>query len=293
MELRQLKDVVALAEELHFDRAAVRVSTDQSGLSRRIRELEHDLGDVPLFHRTARGAKITDAGIALLPYARNILATMAQAKRAVRETVMGVRKQLRIGVCDEVWVKNLARLLSEHQANEPAVDIQLVDEACVAVIRGLETGALDIGLSQGVASERGLRSIGLWTDHLCAVLPPQHPLALQSEVSIEAIAGEPLILGHQHCSCGARADVDRFIGAFGAESRVEHAANLNDLRALVGAGQGIGLITEGQAESIFASDVTIRPLKERSFLRRTYVLHRADDESPLVSRFVDLARRST
>jgi DNA-binding transcriptional LysR family regulator len=131
--------------------------------------------------------------------------------------------------------------------------------------------------------DRGLRSIELWTDHLCVVLPPRHPLATESEIPIEALAGEVLIVGHRHCGCGARADVDRFIGAHGTRSRIEDAANLNALRALVGADRGIGLITGGQAESIFASDVTIRPLKERSFLRRTFALHRADNESTLVA----------
>ena len=293
MELRRLNDFVALAEELHFDRAAARVGTDQSGLSRHIHELEHYLGDVTLFLRTPRGPKIADAGKVFLPYAQSILGTMSQAERAVREAMTGAKKQLRIGVCDEIWVKNLARLLEHHQAKEPAVDLLLVDCACSAVIHGLETGALDIGLSQGTANDRGLRSVELWTDRLCAVLAPRHPLARQSEISIEALAGELLIVGHRQCGCGARADVDRFIGAGGAHSRVEDAANLNVLRSLVGANRGIGLITEGQAESIFAADVIVRPLKERSFLRRTFVLHRADNESPLVSGFVDRALRST
>ena len=75
----------------------------------------------------------------------------------------------------------------------------------------------------------------LWKDHLCAILSPRHPLALQSEISIEAMAGELMILGHRNFGCGARADMDRFIGAAGARSRVEDAANLNVLRSLVGA----------------------------------------------------------
>ena len=90
MELGRLNEFVALAEELQFDRAALRVGTDQFGLSRRIRELEHDLGDVTLFLRTARGAKITDAGKAFLPYAQNTLVMMARAKHAVRAIITNV-----------------------------------------------------------------------------------------------------------------------------------------------------------------------------------------------------------
>ena len=157
---------------------------------------------------------------------------------------------------------------------------------------GLKTGAFDIGLSQGTASEHGLRSIELWNDRLCAVLPLGHALALQSAISIDALVGERLIVGHRHCDCGARDDFDRFVNSIGSQSRIEDAANLNDLRALVGADFGIGLITEGQVESIRTSDVTIRRLKERTFLRRTFLLHRADNTSP-VSRFLDLACRSS
>lgn len=292
MELKRLRDFLALSEELHYERAAIRVGTDQSGLSRRIRELERDLGGVKLFTRTTRGTKISAAGTAFLPFARGIIGKMEQAERAVREAAAGVREQLRIGVCDELPVNKLADLIAAFRIREPTVDAQLLDRSCVGLIQDLQAGVLDIGLTLGSPDDRDLRATELWTDRTCIMLPSKHPLAKEDAIDIKAVAHERLIVAHRECSCGARANIDLFIRAANVRAEIEDAANLNVLRTLVRAGQGVGFVSTLQAQAIDPTDVTCRPLRDSPALFRTFVLCRREDDSPFALRFFDLARRT-
>lgn len=290
MELKRLVDFIALAEELHFERAAARVGTDQSGLSKRMRSLERELG-VKLFSRTTRGTTIAPAGRAYLPYARCIVGKLEQARRAAREAEAGARVALRVGVCDEVPVKKLARVLAEYRSREPGVDLELIDRSCAALIQDLEIGVIDVGLSLGWANNPALRVAQLWQDRACVMLPAKHRLAQLSRVAMEDIVEEQVIVSHRQCNCGARFEIDGFIRAVKEHARIEGAANLNVLRALVSAGHGIGLVSGAQAEAIQDTEVVQRSLAERTFTFTTYVLQRRDDESVFASKFFDLARR--
>src|SRR5579872_4269496 len=106
MELRQLRDFVVLAEELHYARAAARLGIDQSPLSRRIKEFEQELG-VLLFARTSRGTQLTPRGEFLLPRARAILKSAEQARRRVR-AANPLKEVVRISLCDCVPTRDLS-----------------------------------------------------------------------------------------------------------------------------------------------------------------------------------------
>src|SRR4051812_28512038 len=106
MELKRLRDFIALAEVLHFERAARRVGSEQSPFSRRIRDFERDLG-VQLFNRTSRGPLLSPAGEAFLPWARLLVAKKEQAQRVIAAAASQPQEELRIGICDEVPLKEL------------------------------------------------------------------------------------------------------------------------------------------------------------------------------------------
>jgi len=292
MELKRLRDFLALVEELHFERAAIRVGTDQSGLSRRIRELERDLGGVKLFTRTTRGTQIAAAGEAFLPFARSIVGKMEQAEEAVRSAAAGVQERLRIGVCDEVPVNKLADLMAAYRRREPSVDVQLADRSCTVLIQDLQAGVVDIGLTLGSPDTSEFRALEAWADHVCILMPAAHPLAMNETVDIQALTRERLIVAHRECSCGARANIDRFIRAAHAQADIKDAANLNVLRTLVRAGQGVGFVSSLQAQAIRSADVVCRSLRNSPELFRTFILCRREDDSPFAARFFDLARRS-
>lgn len=292
MELKRLRDFLALVEELHFERAAIRVGTDQSGLSRRIRELERDLGGVKLFTRTTRGTQIAPAGEAFLPFARSIVGKMELAEEAVRSAAAGVQERLRISVCDEVPINKLADLMAAYRRRAPAVDVQLADRSCTALIQDLQAAVADIGLTLGSPDTGEFRAVEVWADHVFLMMPTAHPLAMNEILDIHSLAHERLIVAHRECSCGARATIDRFIRAAHAQAVIKDAANLHVLHTLVRAGQGVGFISSLQAQAIRSADVVCRPLRNSSDLFRTFVLSRREDDGPLAARFFDLARRS-
>jgi DNA-binding transcriptional LysR family regulator len=159
------------------------------------------------------------------------------------------------------------------------------------LIQDLQAEILDVGLTLGAPDHGDLRAAEIWTDHTCILLPSNHPLAQEASIDIQAVAHERLIVAHQDCSCGARASIDAFIRAANAGAQITNAANLNVLRTLVRAGQGVGLVSSLQAQALHAADVICRPLQNSPALFRTFVMHRCEDESPFALRFFDLARR--
>ena len=126
MDLRRLRDFIALAEELHFENAARRVVSAQSPFSRRIAGFERELGQ-RLFKRTTRGTQLSGAGKIFLPWTRLLVAKKEQALRALATASSAVQGELHIGICDEIPLAQLSRLLALFRIHEPHVDIQVVD----------------------------------------------------------------------------------------------------------------------------------------------------------------------
>src|SRR5580698_3144580 len=140
MELRHLRYFIAVAEELHFSRAAERIGIEQSPLSRAIRELEQDLG-ARLLSRTSRCTRITLAGKAFLPEARRILLAVKTARGAVRAVVAGQTGRIRVGISQSVTQPRLARLLHMCRTEEPGVEICVLDRSIRAQKKALRDGS--------------------------------------------------------------------------------------------------------------------------------------------------------
>ncbi len=156
MELRHLRCFVAVAEELHFARAAERLHMEQSPLSRTIKDLEYRLG-VQLFERTTRRTRLTWAGTVLLQEARRVIAVVEQAKASVKGAASGYRGQLRIALSDGVPQSRLASLLALCREEDPDIEIFLREVPSAMQTRGLLDDLFDVGLSQ--TTYRGARRI--------------------------------------------------------------------------------------------------------------------------------------
>src|ERR1700730_1372604 len=126
MEIRHLRCFVAVAEELHFARAAERLHIEQSPLSRAIKDLEYDLG-AQLFERTTRSTRLTWAGQVFMDEAQRVLLTLEQAKASVKAAAAGFRGTLRIALSDGVALPRLASLLARCRQEDPEVDIRLFE----------------------------------------------------------------------------------------------------------------------------------------------------------------------
>jgi DNA-binding transcriptional LysR family regulator len=177
MELRQLEYFVAVAEEANFTRAAERVHISQSGVSAQVRTLEAELG-VELFDRSGRIARLTPAGIAVLPLAREAL-DAANAVREVADDVNGlIRGRLTAGMISGCEVKPWFEALAAFHRAHPGVDIELQEGNSDQLVGSVLTGLSDIALV-GLAGEPppGLASEIIITEGLAAIVAPSHPLA--------------------------------------------------------------------------------------------------------------------
>ena len=293
MELRRLRYFVAVAEELHFLRAAQRLHIEQSPLSRAIKDLEADLG-VRLLQRTTRSTRLTRAGEVFLEEARRILAAVAQARASARDAAKGAKGRLTIGFADGIAHPRLSSLLARYRADADQVEIKVLQMSFEQQVKALHSGSLDAGFSFGGVKKNGLQADAVWTDPVSAVLPAQQPLAAKPQIELKEVAREPLVL------CGAKSASDRYtqleaaiLAASESPNVVDHAANQDVLLTLVGAGYGVGFVLGAQAETIRRPDIVVRPIASPPLLVKTYLLYRTDDLSRAVASFVEHAQART
>ncbi|MEV6448143.1 LysR substrate-binding domain-containing protein [Amycolatopsis sp. NPDC051716] len=188
LDLRKLRYFVAVADTLHFGRAAERLHIAQPVLSRQIRALEQDLGTA-LFTRDSHGVVLTDAGTQLLTDAAPLLASADAARRRVTAAARGDRR-LMVGFRAGVAVTPaIHRFAVRHP--DVRVDVQRIEADEQAEL--LLDGRIDIGYVRLPIDEAGLRVVPLYTEPRVAVLPARHRLAGKEEVTEADLAGEPLL----------------------------------------------------------------------------------------------------
>ncbi|NUR89491.1 MAG: LysR family transcriptional regulator, partial [Nonomuraea sp.] len=190
MELRQLRYFVAVAEELHFGRAAERLTIVQSAVSQQVARLERELG-VELFDRSPRRVRLTAAGEAFLAPAREVLAAERRAVAAVgrfaavRETVLRVGTSRGMG---ERLERVLERLVG-------GVRMELLSAPPGERLRRVADGRWDAAFVRGaLPAPEGVRLTPVWQDDLLVALPSRHPLATAPGIDLAELAGLPLYL---------------------------------------------------------------------------------------------------
>ena len=175
MELRHLRCFIAVAEELHFARAAERLHIEQSPLSRTIKELEADLG-VLLFERTTRSTRLTHAGRVFLEHVPRVFAALDQARDSVQAVAGGYQGQLRIALSDGIAQRRLTVLLAQCREEEPDVDIRLFETPFSHQVKGLRSDLYDAGFAQSAEVGDGLVALPIWSEPLLVAVPARHPL---------------------------------------------------------------------------------------------------------------------
>ncbi len=192
MEIRQLRYFVAVAEERHFGRAAIRMNVAQPGLSQQIRRLERTLG-AQLFVRTTRRVRLTEAGAALLPEARRILADTERAKSVVDQTVRGELGVLKLGFVSSAALSHVPRLAHALHDYTPGLSLQLNEMTTGGQIEALENGRLDVGLGREVSAVSGLVVRPLMRERLYLAVHDSHRLSAHRSVSLSSLAGERFV----------------------------------------------------------------------------------------------------
>jgi DNA-binding transcriptional LysR family regulator len=292
MQLRQLRYLVALADERHFTRAALREHVAQPALSQQIRRLEAEVG-VPLVDRTTRRVALTEAGELLVTRARRALAEV-DAARADLEALAGVRAgHLTIGAIPTTGPFDLSGLFAEFLALHPTVELTVREQSSEELADMLHLDQLDLAFLS--ATERieshGLGLHRLVAEELVVLLPVDHALATRRTVRLAELADGPFVSYRQGTrlrellECAARdAGFEPRIALESIESR--------RIRSLVSLGLGVAIVPRSEAEEP-GDDVAVAALTEPSLTRDVTLAWRAERRhSPAAAAFLDLARRS-
>ncbi|MFK0119118.1 LysR family transcriptional regulator [Streptomyces sp. NPDC090994] len=186
MELRTLRYFVAVAEELHFGRAAARLHMSQPPLSRAIKRLEHETG-APLFDRSPSGVALTPVGTVLLDEARAVLDRADQAR--VRVAAAAGHATLTVGILGDGGDPDAARLARAYRRRHPHVEVRVRDTDLTDPTCGLRAGTVDVALTRGPFDETGLTVRELRADPVGALLRADDPLARRPGLALGELAG--------------------------------------------------------------------------------------------------------
>lgn len=287
MELRHLRCFLAVAEELHFARAAEKLHIEQSPLSRAIKELEEELG-VALFARTTRSTRLTRAGKLFLDHVPRVFAALQQARDSVKAAANGFHGQLRIALSDGITPSRLPALLALCRQEEPEVEIRLTEVPLAQQIKGLHDDLYDVGLARADDAGDGIVAFPVWNDPLMVAVPARHPLLAHKRIPLEELLRYPLVLCDQQACEGHARQVERVLRRVDMEPLVaERVASCDLMMALVSAGFALGLTGAAHIAASREQGVVARPLVGRATMLTTYLLRLDSEPSETLARFIE------
>lgn len=287
MELRHLRCFLAVAEELHFARAAERLHIEQSPLSRSIKELEEDLG-AQLFVRTTRNTRLTRAGKLLLEHVPRVFAALQQARDSVKAAAIGFHSQLRVALSDGVPPSRFSTFLALCRQEEPEIEIRLSEVPLSHQIKGLHDDLYDVGFAQSDEAGDGIIAVPVWSDPMMVAVPARHPLLTYKHLPLEEVLRYPLVLGDPHACEGQARQIDRVLRRVDQEPLIAERVSSTDLMmALVSAGFALGLAGASQITTGREPGVVARPLAGSTPMLTTYLLRLDNEPSATLARFIE------
>ena len=286
VEVRQARYFVAVAEELHFGRAAQRLHMSQPPLSQAILALERELG-ATLLLRTSRNVTLTKVGEELLGHCRHLVRDAERARAAVARTRDGFSGELVVGAVASAFVDVLPTALRRYRALRPDVRLRLLEVDTEAGARAVRDRDIDIALVRRATGGAGYRAVPLRHDHFVAALPLDHPHAGRpgdDPLDLAELAGEPWVWTPRDLAPGYHDEVVAACRLAGFSPDARHQANsIATQLAMVACGIGVAIVPSLVADG--RRDVAIRPLREPAPLVALSLLVR-DDADPLVAHFV-------
>ncbi|WP_433875278.1 LysR family transcriptional regulator [Sinomonas atrocyanea] len=249
MEIRWLEAFVAVAEELHFGRAASRLHMAQSPLSQTIRKLEKDIG-VPLFDRSTRSVSLTASGRSLLPHAYRALEELEVARQAAHASVGTVYGHLTVSFTGAINHRTLPRLTRALRRQYPDVVLSLQGRVVTGdAVAQLQQGTLDLAFVGLPLDPSPLASRLIAREALGAVVPVDHPLAQRATLDLGELRDEDFIM----MPSGGGSDLERTATAacVAAGFRPRVVQTIGDpfmILTFVAAGMGVSLVSEGMSD---------------------------------------------
>jgi len=286
VEVRQARYFIAVAEELHFGRAAQRLHMSQPPLSQAILALERELG-VQLLHRSSRQVGLTKAGEVLLQHARQLVRDAERARAAVHRTRDGYRGRLVIGAVASAFTDILPTTLSRYRALHPDVRLRLIEVDTEAGARAVENRDIDVAVVRRATAGPGCRAVPLRQDHFVAVLALDHPHAAEATgqpLDLRELAAEPWVWIPRDIAPGYHDEVVTACRRAGFSPDARHQANsIATQLAMVSIGIGVAI-----APSLVTgrrNDVASRPLRDPAPLITLSLLVQ-EEADPVVEHFL-------
>jgi DNA-binding transcriptional LysR family regulator len=289
MELRWLWYFVAVAEHLHFGKAAEELGIEQSPLSQQIRRLEDALG-CQLFERTSRRVRLTAAGTALLPEAQRLLAQSRGALEAVRSVSQGRTGLLAVGFAASTLFTPVSRIISAYRTRFPNVELRLRELSTAMQVEELRTGAISVGFLREPLPRPWLVTEEVVREAFVAVLPGRHPLARHPELNLNDLADEPFVLFPQHVAPALFGQVQQLFGSAGFYPRIiQEALEWTTIVALVQAGLGVSVVP-ASFHTLRLGNVAYVPLAAPRLHTRIAACYPTGSQSALLQGFLGLMR---
>lgn len=293
MELRHLRYFVAVAEELHFTRAAERLGIKQPPLSLQIRHLEREVG-TPLFRRLKRGIELTETGGVLLEEARRILDQVERTKAGVQSHARGAAGRIHLGFAGATYVHRLViAIILAYRERYPGVDLLPEQSNTARLVAGLRSAEIDVAFVRPpIIDPEGLSLEPLVDEPMMIVLPESHVRARDRSMPLVALAPEPMILFPRAIGPGFYDTIIASCHRAGFSPKLgQEASQTVSIAHMVAAGFGVSIVPQS-LQQIRAEGVAYLRIEGEAPRALVSLAYRRSDRSPVVRNFVVLAQRT-
>lgn len=290
MELRHLRYFIAVAEELHFGRAAEQLGISQPPLSQQIQALEEEIG-ARLLERTNRRVALTEAGRLFLDEARQILQQVDRAVLLARRAHQGELGELRVGfTASAPFTSSIPRSILAFRQAYPAVHLDLQEMSSRQVIEALLEERVQVGVIRPFPLPEALESVELFSEPLVAVLRADHPLAqgCQEGLELAALAEEPFVFFPRSYGTGLYDQLIALSQQAGFSPRIaQEAGEAMTIIGLVAAGLGVSMLPASFRRTR-VDGVVYRTLLDAGATSSVWLVRRRSEQSRLAQSFFDL-----
>lgn len=291
IDLRHFKCFVAVAEELHFHRAAKKLGVAQPALSRTIKTLENDLG-VTLLERSNRRVELTDAGRTFLVGCRECIGLSNKIIEDAQRIQQGNIGTLRIGYTDNAMNGRLPSLLKTFKDQTPDIALVLTHSVTSDQLSQLDEGAIDIGFATGKMMKAGFESLGIQSERFVCVVYEGHRFAMRSHVTLSDLAQEPMIQGTKEHWLHYYAYLAPLFQKAGFEPKIaQEGLTTSDIQRLVACGIGIAILTETVVESL-PPGVVVVPIEGIHESLDTIAVWKSQRNSVAIEHFISFLKQA-
>ena len=291
IDLRQLRQFIAVAEELHFHRAAERLNMSQPPLTATVRRLEEEIG-AELLERGNRIIRLTPAGEALLAHARLTIEQADLAVAAARDAAAGRVGTLRLSYVGSAMYGRLAKTVRAFRRNFPGVQLELKEATTAAQVMALREGTSDVAvLHPPLPDEAGLNMIPFDEDCFAIALPAAHRLAGKADVTLSDLADEPFVMWPAAEGRGFHTQVIQLCATAGfAPQVVQEAHQMHGVLAMVAVEIGVSVVPASMT-GFRAEEIVYRPLTIEGSGFTLFLCHRDEALGAAGQNFLDMASR--